>query len=84
MSPEQAKQSYKENMPFMGLTLWKAGVSLELSYRLARAAALDFLVRVDDINDRTVHTYGFIVEGVNDDKGISKKIFFNINTKLSC
>ena len=62
----------------MGRTLLEAGVSLELSYRLARAAALDFIVRVDDVNDPTVHTYGFNVEGV------AKKIFFNINAKLSC
>lgn len=78
MSPEQAKQSYKENMPFMGLTLWNAGVSLEMAYHLARSAALDFILRVDDINDLTVHTYGFNVEGV------AKKVFFNINARLSC
>jgi len=78
MSPDQAKRSYKENMPFMGMTLWKSGVSLEMSYQLARAAALDFLVRVDDVNDPTVHLYGFNVEGVE------KKSFFAINAKLSC
>lgn len=78
MSPEQAQRSYKENMPFMGMTLWKSGVSLEMSYDLARAAALDFLLRVDDVNDPTVHLYGFNVEGVK------KKSFFAINAKLSC